>query len=799
MLEFASRKQVAFSRILLFAGVMLCALLSFGFGFGVSIPSAFAGESANATNKALVTDGAASVSDVADATSKSVATTSEAASASIESSAENTAAESASATDATAKDASSTTENSTTTSSEAEQTTTTDSTATSTTTTATTGTTDTTATTSTAATTTTSTAATTTTSTAATTTTTTAATTTTTAAKTTTTAAKTAATTTSKTELERKLPAGSKRVTNISTTKWYRLAASAGNSVCLDVAGGSTDWDATIQLWQRNLQLPQLWRFESAGNGYYFLRNAQNDKYLDVKDGSKKSGARVRMWGINKSYAQQWAVYKHKDGSYSLVNRASGLALDMAGGKTKNGTAIRQWSLNFWSGQRFVLMRQFSFIKEGTYSIWSVCSGKYVDVAGNCIEDGTNIHIWSGNGTLAQKFYFENVAENTYRVQSLLTGHFMVNDHGNVDIQNWAKGDGPLWIPEIYGGHLILHAKGIGKVLDVRGGASKSGTNVQTYKRNRTKAQLFSLVATSDFWGGVYFIDQASDWTKVVDIESEAWLDSSWDCGANAVLWTATGAANQRFDFRCVENNIYEIYCVRSGLALDVAEGNWHGRVRQWEPNHSASQRWLISWNKKKRHYEIRSMLQVNGLALDVSEGRIADGTAIQCWDRNYCNAQGWLFNRTVWVDDPRPIRIPQDQQDMMNVANGFSSSTGWLILTNLSTCRVGVFTGGQGNWNLINYMTCSPGAYSSPTVTGVYSVTGHVFSFGSGYTCWYATQFYGNYLFHSVLYNPGSMSDVQDGRLGEHLSHGCVRLALEDARWIYYEVPNGTTVYNYW
>ena len=790
-------KRVLFSKLLLFAGVMFCAL--FSFAFAASISSAQALESADI---AASTNVAVSINEVLGTSAVASTTTDNAVGCSPNLSQETSAG--TAGTDTVSVDSVNVTDTEsadTTNTASADATDVADTTATTGTTDATDSSADSSKTTDT----TTTTAATTTqdSNTAATTTTTTitaatATTTTTTAAAATTTATTTTATTAT-TELERKLPADSKRVTNISTTKWYRLAASAGNSVCLDVAGGSTDWDASVQLWKRNLQLPQLWRFESAGDGYYFLRNAQSDKYLDVKDGSKKSGARVRMWGINKSYAQQWAVYKHKDGSYSLVNRASGLALDMAGGKAKNGTAIRQWSLNFWAGQRFVLMRQFSFITEGTYSIWSVCSGKYVDVAGNCIEDGTNIHIWEGNGTLAQKFYFENVAENTYRVQSLLTGHFMVNDHGNVDIQNWAKGDGPLWIPEIYGGHLILHAKGIGKVLDVFGGKSKSGTNVQTYKLNRTKAQLFSLVATSDFWGGVYFIDQATDWTKVVDIESEAWLDSSWDSGANALLWTATGAANQRFDFRCVGGNVYEIYCVRSGLALDVAEANWHGRVRQWEPNHSAAQRWLISWNKKKRHYEIRSMLQVNGLALDVSENRIADGTAIQCWDRNYCNAQGWLFNRTVWVDDPRPIRIPQDQQDMMNVANGFSSSTGWLILTNLSTCRVGVFTGSQGNWSLISYMTCSPGAYESPTVSGVYRVTGHVFSFGSGYTCWYATQFYGNYLFHSVLYYPGSMSSIKDGRLGEHLSHGCVRLAIEDARWIYYEVPNGTTVYNYW
>lgn len=65
---------------------------------------------------------------------------------------------------------------------------------------------------------------------------------------------------------------------------------------------------------------------------------------------------------------------------------------------------------------------------------------------------------------------------------------------------------------------------------------------------------------------------------------------------------------------------------------------------------------------------------------------------------------------------------------------------------------------------------------------------------FGHGYSCYYYTQFYNDYLFHSVLYNEGTRV-VQDGRLGQHLSHGCVRLAIENAKWIYDNIPCGTKV----
>ena len=58
--------------------------------------------------------------------------------------------------------------------------------------------------------------------------------------------------------------------------------------------------------------------------------------------------------------------------------------------------------------------------------------------------------------------------------------------------------------------------------------------------------------------------------------------------------------------------------------------------------------------------------------------------------------------------------------------------------------------------------------------------------------------QFYGNYLFHSVLYEPGSMTDIQDGRLGINASAGCVRLSIGNAKWIYDNIPSSTKVVVY-
>ena len=36
------------------------------------------------------------------------------------------------------------------------------------------------------------------------------------------------------------------------------------------------------------------------------------------------------------------------------------------------------------------------------------------------------------------------------------------------------------------------------------------------------------------------------------------------------------------------------------------------------------------------------------------------------------------------------------------------------------------------------------------------------------------------------------------DGRLGQHVSQGCVRLPIDQAKWIYDNIPYGTTVVTY-
>lgn len=140
---------------------------------------------------------------------------------------------------------------------------------------------------------------------------------------------------------------------------------------------------------------------------------------------------------------------------------------------------------------------------------------------------------------------------------------------------------------------------------------------------------------------------------------------------------------------------------------------------------------------------------------------------------------------------------LPADMMTMLNRANRYSSNTSWLIMVDRQACRLGVFRGQRGSWSYAQYWTCSTGAPSTPTPTGEYTVTGKGYSFGHGYTCYYYTQFYGDYLFHSIPYYQGTFNPM-DSRMGMHISQGCVRLPIDRAKWIWDNVPLATKVIIY-
>ena len=90
----------------------------------------------------------------------------------------------------------------------------------------------------------------------------------------------------------------------------------------------------------------------------------------------------------------------------------------------------------------------------------------------------------------------------------------------------------------------------------------------------------------------------------------------------------------------------------------------------------------------------------------------------------------------------------------------------------------------------------------ATPTPKGIWKMGGRerfckFANFGNEYAR-YWTQIVGDVYFHSIMFSRRDVNKLKSGaysRLGQNVSHGCVRLYVEDAKWLYYYACPGTTI----
>lgn len=103
---------------------------------------------------------------------------------------------------------------------------------------------------------------------------------------------------------------------------------------------------------------------------------------------------------------------------------------------------------------------------------------------------------------------------------------------------------------------------------------------------------------------------------------------------------------------------------------------------------------------------------------------------------------------------------------------------------------------------NVVRKMICSTGTTSNPSPLGTYTLNGKTarwcyFSEWDSHAQ-YWTRINSSIAFHSVIYtNPNEMdlSTASYYSLGKRASHGCIRLLVADAKWIYTNCKQGTVV----
>ena len=135
--------------------------------------------------------------------------------------------------------------------------------------------------------------------------------------------------------------------------------------------------------------------------------------------------------------------------------------------------------------------------------------------------------------------------------------------------------------------------------------------------------------------------------------------------------------------------------------------------------------------------------------------------------------------------------------------ATAIAKNTKYKLVVSINDQRVYVYgLNSFGEYELDDTFICSTGLGDS-TPTGIYTTSTEPLNrwqYFQKFKCWaqYSFRITGDIWFHSVLYSAPNTRSLRYGSvsaLGRKASHGCVRLRVEDAQWIYENCDEGTIV----
>lgn len=362
---------------------------------------------------------------------------------------------------------------------------------------------------------------------------------------------------------------------------------------------------------------------ENVEEGIYVIHSALADSYvLDVSNASKSCSANIQLFQVNGTAAQKFAVKKNKDGTFSIYSYNSAMAISVQDNIDANMANVMQFFPVNAVGQKWNIISK----GKGYYSITSCIGGKVIDVANAEVKNGSNIQIYQGNETLAQKFRFEKVGE---------LDNFQTSSR---TLEN--------------GTYTIYSSLDENKVLDVEWGSLYSGANLQLHSANGTSAQKFVIQKDSDT--GFYTIVSKKSGMNI------SYQDGILKNTVNVYQNSSSEKGGKQWNIKHIMDDYYMIFAADSSFCFDIAyAGTANGtNVQLFDSNGTKAQIFKIVRNNDQTNteqvlqqeledglYTIASSLN-NGMVLDVASASTEDWANVQLYQSNQTNAQKYFVEK---------------------------------------------------------------------------------------------------------------------------------------------------------
>ncbi len=302
-------------------------------------------------------------------------------------------------------------------------------------------------------------------------------------------------------------------------------------------------------------------------------------------------------------------------------------------------------------------------IADGLYMIESALSENYVlEIQGNSLKNKGNAALGTKTGDFRQAFYVKRCGEDLYTLKNYYSG-LVIDVNGGMsangtNIQQYeANGsEAQKWrIVQNEDGTVTFFSVKNGKTMDVACGKAADGSNVQIYAANGTAAQNWRL---AELCGAVETMERLTDgalkngYYRIVSSKNKkmclAVADGSRAATANIALYQKSEAEGSVFEVKSLGGGLYQLTAVISGQVFDLKGGlTANGtNIRQYPSNGTAAQKWFIKKDPETGYYAILSGKNKK-TAADLACGRTSEGTNLRAYLFNGSAAQFWEFEKT--------------------------------------------------------------------------------------------------------------------------------------------------------
>jgi len=276
------------------------------------------------------------------------------------------------------------------------------------------------------------------------------------------------------------------------------------------------------------------------------------------------------------------------------LNRPAASSSNEDSGKTAalafDGNSSTRWSSVYSDPQWISVDLGSAAAISGVMLNWEVAYGKAYQIQ-TSLDNSTWTTVYSttaGDGGIDSISFS---SRNARYVRMYGTQRGTSYGYSLWDFEVYAAGDTPTNPVDsglVSGKVYTLTAAHSGKNLEVDGGSSADGANVQLWSDNGKAQQRWKVVDA----GGGYYKLLAESSGKALEVAGGAAYD-----GANVQQWTDNGQTNQQWQIISLGSGYYKLISRASGKALDVVGGytNDGANVQQWTDNGNAQQKWKFT------------------------------------------------------------------------------------------------------------------------------------------------------------------------------------------------------------